>query len=460
MKALHDPTHLLASGLALVRDELQLPARFPPEVIAAAEAAVQRAPTEHIDRTSRAFVSLDPAGSTDLDQAFAFETSGRGRWLLHYAIADVGWFVAPGSPLDAEAWRRGTSQYLPDGKVPLYPPILSEQAASLLPNGDRPAIIFTVRLNNAGDASLEGVERALIRSRAKLGYETVDAADLPAGFAPFARKVQAAEAARGAARVDPPEQEVTAGANGGFALRYQPRVPAEDQNAALSLATNLAVAQLMLAHNTGLYRVMAGPDERAIARLRMTAQAYGLDWPTQATLAQFRCRLDPAEPRAAAFMLAVRRAGRGASYEGWQEGVTPWHAAVAAPYAHATAPLRRLADRHIVETALALANGRSVPESAVQAFARLPQVMAKADQLGGRIERAVVDLAEAVMLGGRIGEPFQAIVTDIDERGARIQLVDLPVVARIDSEDRSPGERLTVKLIEADPTTRTIRFSA
>ena len=107
----------------------------------------------------------------------------------------------------------------------------------------------------------------------------------------------------------------------------------------------------------------------------------------------------------------------------------PWHAAMAATYAHATAPLRRLADRYVLQAALAVANGQAVPEPVTRRrFARLPAVMAKADDHGGQIDRAVIDLAEAVMLQGREGEMFDAVVTDIDERGARIQLSDPAVI--------------------------------
>ena len=63
-------------------------------------------------------MTLDPASSTDLDQAFAIEASGSDL-LLHYAIADVAWFVEDGGPIDEEAWRRGTTTYMPGAKAGL-----------------------------------------------------------------------------------------------------------------------------------------------------------------------------------------------------------------------------------------------------------------------------------------------------------------------------------------------------
>jgi exoribonuclease R len=131
---------------------------------------------------------------------------------------------------------------------------------------------------------------------------------------------------------------------------------------------------------------------------------------------------------------------------------------MAATYAHGTAPLRRLADRYVVQATLAIANGQPVPQSTSDAFEALPKVMAKAGQMAAQIDRAVIDLAEAVMLKDRIGQPFPAIITDVDQRGARIQLTDLPVVARVDAGGALPGNAITVELTDADPLNRSISF--
>ena len=116
------------------------------------------------------------------------------------------------------------------------------------------------------------------------------------------------------------------------------------------------MADALQAAGTGLFRVMDAPEGKALRRLRHTAQAFGLQWPTETSLDAFGRTLDPTQPSDAAFMMAVRRAGGGASYVPYREGVRPWHAAMAATYAHATAPLRRLADRYVVQAALAVAN--------------------------------------------------------------------------------------------------------
>jgi exoribonuclease R len=112
----------------------------------------------------------------------------------------------------------------------------------------------------------------------------------------------------------------------------------------------------------------------------------------------------------------------------------------------------------VVLASLAVANGRAVPDDVQRAFEELPEVMTRADALGNRLDRLVLDMVEAVVMQGREGTTFEAMITDIDDRGARIQLVDVPVVARVDARGVGPGERVRVKLIEASPADRSVRF--
>jgi exoribonuclease R len=447
----------LDTGLERIREQMQVPAGFPPEVaLAAVEAARRRPDGAHVDRTDRPFLTLDPAASTDLDQAFAVERSGRDI-VLHYAIADVGFFVRPGDPLDEEAWRRGLTLYLPDQRARLYPAALSEGAASLLPDAPRPAVVLSVRIDDEGAARLDGVERAVVLSRAKLGYETVRPEDLPPEVGELARRVVAAESRRNAPRVEFPEQLLER-VDGHWRLRFVSRLDSEDDNAAMSLAANLAVADALYAASTGLFRVMGEPDDRALRRLRHSARAFGLDWPAGQSLGEFQRRLPDGDPRSAAFLIAVRRASGGASYEPYRSDTRPWHSAMAASYAHATAPLRRLADRYVLEAALAVAAGRAVPDDIAAAFAALPDVMARSEVRAGQVDAAVLDLAEAVLLAGRVGELFDAVVVDEDARGPLIQLTEPAVLARVEAHRVDPGDDVRVRLTDVDVDARRVRF--
>ncbi|MGH9139173.1 MAG: RNB domain-containing ribonuclease, partial [Acidimicrobiales bacterium] len=452
------------AGLDAIRAEFEVPGDFAPDVLAAAEQAATRTPgTEHADRTDVEYVTLDPATATDLDQAFAIEAAAGDEIILHYAIADVGFFVDPGDAIDTEAWNRGGTIYIPDAKAPLYPPVLSESAASLLPEGPRPAVVFTVRINPDGDSLLEGAERAVVRSRAKLAYEDVTSDDLPDGFAELARRIAVAEERRGAPRVDFPEQELVRTDDGdGWRLQFDARLESELHNAGMSLATNLAVADAMHAARTGLFRVMDDVSPEAVGRLRHAARAFGLEWPAAMSLAKFQRSLPRDDQRTAAFLLAVRRASGGARYEPYansaEQGAKPWHAAMAAMYAHSTAPLRRLADRYVVETALAVANGEPVPEHVEQSFAELPKVMERHDMLGNRVDNAVVELAEAVLLTGREGDLFDGVIVDENQHGPVIQIAEPAVLARVRASRVNPGDEIRVELIAADAAERSIEF--
>ncbi|MEM1332858.1 MAG: RNB domain-containing ribonuclease [Actinomycetota bacterium] len=478
-------------GFARLREDFDVPSGHPDEVLAAAEDAAARpfdvidppstsagvmpgqgpGPSrwQHVDRTDVGFVTLDPATSTDLDQAFAIERSGADL-VLRYAIADVGWFVRPGDPIDREAWRRGVTVYLPDGRAGLHPERIAEDAGSLLPGSPKPAVVFSVRVAGDGAVALDGAERAMVRSRAKLAYDSVTPADLPADFDELARRIEANETSRGAERIQWPEQEVVRNERG-CDLRFRPRNVSEQRNAAMSLATNMAVAEAMFAAGTGLFRTMPPVADRLLGRLRHTARAFGLDWPAGLSLGEFERSLDPADARTAAFQIAVRRASGGAAYTPFAEFVSedgpadggvkdgrPWHAAVAATYCHATAPLRRLADRYVVEATLAVANGRAVPDEIDAAFAELPDAMRRGDALANRVDRGAIDLAEAILLDGRVGEVFDAVVTDEDQRGVRIQICEPAVVSRTIARRVDPGDDIRVRLESVDVDERRIDF--
>ncbi|HKQ42910.1 MAG TPA: ribonuclease catalytic domain-containing protein, partial [Pseudonocardia sp.] len=130
---------------AAVRAEFALPTGFPAAVLAEAAEAAARAATGdgRVDATDIELVTIDPPGAKDLDQALGITRRGDG-FRVHYAIADLGAVVAPGGAIDAEVRKRGQTVYLPDGSVPLHPPVLSEGASSLLPDGPRAAVLWTI----------------------------------------------------------------------------------------------------------------------------------------------------------------------------------------------------------------------------------------------------------------------------------------------------------------------------
>ncbi|HTD28695.1 MAG TPA: RNB domain-containing ribonuclease, partial [Xanthomonadaceae bacterium] len=140
----------LDQGIAAIQQELKLPQEFPPDVEAAAAQAAANPRLPDLDRTDIALVTIDPPGSMDLDQAMCLERNANG-YRVYYAIADVAAFVTAGDPIDIEANRRGETLYGANSRIPLHPTVLCEGAASLLPDQLRPALLWTIDLDKAGE---------------------------------------------------------------------------------------------------------------------------------------------------------------------------------------------------------------------------------------------------------------------------------------------------------------------
>jgi exoribonuclease R len=461
--------HTKSIDFTALRRELGLPDAFPRAAQAQAEAAARETRPPGADRTDLPFVTIDPATSRDLDQAMCLFRRESGGYSVHYAIADVASFVSPGTPLESETWRRGQTVYLPDGKVPLHPTVLSEGAASLLPGEERPALVWSIDLDADGSPVATRLERARVRSRAKLDYAGVqgnaDNGTLPDPIAllpEIGRLLISRGLARGAINLPMPDQEVEPDGDG-WRLVLKPLLPAEAWNAQISLLTGCAAAQIMIEGKVGLLRTMPSPAIEAMARLRTAAVALGVPWPNGTSVGQVLASLDPSQPRAAAFVDEAAELLRGAGYTAFSGAppADPVHSAVAAPYAHVTAPLRRLADRYVSEVCLALHSGAPVPDWASEALPRLPEVMSTSDRVANAAERGAVDQVEAMVLADRVGETFPAVVLDADHSRPLGTIAVTEPVVRARCEGRLvPGTQITARLTLADVEGRHVRFAA
>jgi exoribonuclease R len=447
--------------LAALRAELKLPAAFPADVLAEASAATWQA-ADRVDATDIEFVTVDPPGSRDLDQAFQIERQGAGH-RVRYAIADVGAFVRPDGALDAEAHRRGETVYLPDGRVPLHPPVLSEGTASLLPGEDRPAVLWQLDLDADGELTAVDVRRSVVRSRAQLDYQSLQASkgEVFELLREVGERRLALERARGGVSLPVPEQQVE-GDGTAWTLTYRATLPVEDWNAQLSLLTGMAAAKLMLDAGVGLLRTMPPPAADVVATLRRSALALGVSWPSSASYPEVIRGLDGSVPAHAAVLRLASVLFRGAGYVAF-DGSLPaqrTHSAVAAPYAHATAPLRRLADRYVSECCLAACAGVAVPEWARTGLPALPRVMAEADQRAHAADRGVIDIAETLVLQHRVGEVFRGVVVEASAGRGEVQLTDPAVRGRLRGDALQLGAVVDVRVSTADVVARRVEFTA
>ena len=538
------PPAEVTRALDALRAQYEVPTAFPPEALTEAESAAsawaQDGPARLLadgarDARDLDLVTIDPLGSMDLDQAVLLErlpvrtetasatdpaaasatgTASTGHapeppiaYRVHYAIASLATFVIPGGALDTELRRRGETIYAPDAATPLHPEVLSHGAASLLEDVDRPACLWTIDLDARGEVVSARVERALVRSRARLSYGQVQAAidgegtlpssaptDLPGLLAEIGRLRLEREVARGGISMTTPEQvvEVTeaAGSAGdsesaevpgpsGYRLAYRVPVPAEQYNAQISLLTGMCAARIMVDCGVGILRTLPPARPEDYARLRRVAAALGIDWPAAQPYPELVRGLDHAVPAHAAFMDQAMSLFRGSGYLAFGTGGVgipaddeasdteeAVHSAIAARYAHVTAPLRRLVDRYGEEVCIAACAGVPVPEWVLQALPDLPGVMEQTGRRARAIGRGALTALEALVLRGHEGEVFDGVITSERDGRGELVLAEPAVVTEIragrttdDDEagasggDRLPvGERVRVRLLSTDPT--------
>jgi exoribonuclease R len=471
----------LRAGFAAIRTELALPGAYPAEALAEAELAAKSPRLPDADETALPLITLDPAASTDLDQAMHIvrrSAADGGGYRVYYAIADVAAFVTPGGALDVETHRRGETYYMPDMRIPLHPEALSEGAASLLPDQERPALLWQIDLDSSGESVNVDVRRARVRSRAKLDYIGAQAA-LDNGTAEpvleLLREVgtlrQEREADRGGLSLNVPAQSVVAEGDS-WSVVYETPLPVEGWNAQISLLTGMCAAELMMYGEIGLLRTMPDPPEFAYHRLHRVAKALKIRWPDGVPYAELIRFLDASTPANAAFLQETTTLLRGAGYTAFDGGVPEQagHSAIASEYAHVTAPLRRLADRYAGEVCVALCAGVDVPDWARSELPKLPALMEGSNRRGNAVDRECVDLVETVLLKDRVGEEFSAVVIDLNERidwdrngkpdVGVVQLTEPAVRARCDGHDLPLGQEIKVRLAEANLKTRRILFEA
>ncbi len=458
-----------------IRGEFDVPTTFPTAVLEEADRTTARGPVVPDGAPARGrrdardlpFVTIDPAGSRDLDQAY-FAERRAGGFRVAYAIADVAAFVAPGGAVDTESFERGVTVYLPDGRAPQLPNVLGEGAASLLPNEERPAVLWTIDLDESGLTAAARLERAIVRSRRAMTY--LDAQrELDQGRAAeslvLLREIGelrlALEEARGGVSLDLPTQEVVTSPSGGVDLRYDAPLPVERWNAQISILAGIEAAKIMVDAGVGILRTVPEPSATFVTRLRRTAQALHVPWPVDARWSDVVRSLDRSKPEDAAFLIQAAHALRGSGYalvDGDAQGDTaPIHAGIGSVYAQVTAPLRRLADRFANEIVLAHCAGATPPAWAQAPLSELVKTMEESTNREAQIEHAVIDAVECAVLVRHVGEHLDASVVDDNEHGVVVQIATPAVVASLPAR-LALGTRVEVIVRAVDPIGRRIEL--
>lgn len=409
---------------------LQLAVEFPPEVLEETRAWL-RAPhlddPALVDRTALPFVTIDNAHSRDLDQAVFVAREGEG-YLVAYAIADASFYVRPGSALFAEAMRRGASYYFPGFSVPMLPRELSEGLVSLNPDGPRRALLFLHHLDAQGELVSTRLERARVRSRAKLAFADVQQlVDEPAKsplagaeFEPSMRSLREVgrlrlglAARRGLVRYRREEVSIQLDGEGmAFAVMEAVRDEVELWNEQVSLMCNAEGGRLLREFDhpsvQPIYRVQGGPDpERleGLARLtRAVAQRHALPeapwvWRRDTLpLADYLAQLPRAAPgtREDRLVAALTRQAVMVNLRSEYSTEPGQHVGVGAePYARFSAPMRELVGVFLHKEAIEFLTG-SYPPPEQDELLRADVV--KIANRSRALQRKVTDLSNEVVM--------------------------------------------------------------
>ncbi|MGJ4116066.1 RNB domain-containing ribonuclease [Corynebacterium macclintockiae] len=492
-----------------IAEEFELPEHFPEDVHAEALHATDRYADQRRDLLDVPFVTIDPAGSMDLDQAVNIQDApggsgggadpagGAARWRVRYAIADVAAFVDPAGALMAESLQRGQTMYLPDEPTRLHPAELSEGSASLLPDQTRPAVVWDILLHADGEVAECTVYRALIRSVKRFDYTEVEA-DMKRGtlhpaiaqLPEVGRARQSSDLRRKAINLRLPSISVERTESDDGTERYvldiDERLEMNDFNSELSLLAGMCAGEMMVRAGVGILRTLPPAGDKEIAAFDNGARALGFDRSGR-SIGELLADIDASTPRGMALMRDAQTLLRGAGYQHFglvngnaeadaepagadgagsagsageaADAEPSIHAGIGGHYAHVTAPLRRLVDRFATEVCLAIANSQPIPEWVTANVDQVLSTMKSSGQTASAVDRACLNLTEAVVLQPWVGQNFNATVLHSDGADKAKILVEQPPI--LTTCVGGPDEASTVKvtLVIAEPAARKVRFA-
>jgi ribonuclease R len=415
---------------------------FPEEVERSAQAVVTEKEKEgwegRVDRTALHVFTIDPSDARDHDDALSVEEKGDQLWEIGIHIADVSHFVERGSPVDLEAFRRGTSVYLVDRVVPMLPHVLSSDLCSLRPGVDRAAVSLFVTLDAAGDARGHRFERTRVRSRHRLDYEQVQSVLAGEGqvdprtdenlhtLADLARALRAKRFQRGSLDFDLPEARVVLGPEGApvdilKVVQLESHRLIED----FMLLANETVARESESKRLPVpYRVHEPPSPGRMEELRWTLKTLGYSLPKRGITAkdlQKVLKRVADKPEANLVSTLVLRSLARARYSQQNLG----HFGLgASTYTHFTSPIRRYPDLLVHRVIVrALIDGQKIPADwGGEGLAQAAERSTLREQLAADAERDSVALKKAEFMERHLGEDFQGTVSSVKAFGVFVLL--------------------------------------
>ncbi len=356
----------MEASIAAILHENGITVPFPDEVLRQADACGDTVdPAEaarRMDLREKLIFTIDGDDARDFDDAVSLEPMGNGHMLLGVHIADVSHYVTPGSPLDDEAYRRGTSVYYPGHVVPMLPVALSNGICSLNPDVDRLAFSAFLEVDKDGRCHKSQFAKTVIRSKARMTYRKMNEIfdgnkERRAEYAfltetadrmhALSQAMRRRRMERGALDLDLPEAEILTDESGEpVEVSFRARGDAEKMIEEFMLAANEAVAAYMThRNNPTVYRVHESPDPEKLRVFAQFARPFGyrVDASKPSDTAQLQAVLDGAkdDPRQRALPTLLLRSLARARYDAECLG---HYGLQAKEYLHFTSPIRRYPD--------------------------------------------------------------------------------------------------------------------
>ncbi|MFC3711844.1 ribonuclease R [Sphingoaurantiacus capsulatus] len=478
-----------------------IPHRFPDEAIAEANAAAQAPLGDREDLRHLPILTIDPADARDHDDAVWAapddDAANQGGWKAVVAIADVSWFVRPGSALDREAFKRGNSVYFPDRVVPMLPEALSADACSLVANEDRGVLACHLQIAPDGKLLKWRFTRAVIRCVENIAYEDAQAAIDGTLESPHTETIlkplwgawgvlDKARGKREPLELDLPERRVQIDEQGRImSVAVRERLDAHRLIEEFMITANVAAAKALEAKRAPcMYRAHEPPSREKLAALKEYLDTFDIEMALGQVI----------QPRT--FNRLLAQVGDRPEKEQISEQVlrtqtqayyTPEHLGhfglSLGSYAHFTSPIRRYSDL-VVHRALVRAyklgeGGLSEDEAAK--MAATGEHISMTERRAMEAERDTIDRYVAAFLSERVGEVLPARITGVAAFGFFATVVGIggdglvPIstlgdeyfvfdkgTQKIEGSESgtifSPGLRLDLRLAEANPITGALRF--
>jgi ribonuclease R len=467
-----------------------IPHRFPPEVIAQAQAIAAAIPEDEMARR-RDFrrydiVTIDGETARDFDDAVWVERLDNGNYALQVHIADVSHYVRPHTPIDDEARLRGTSVYFPDRAVPMLPLELSTEICSLKPGVDRLVLSVLLEIDHAGEVVGQKCMRGVIRSAERMTYTDVNG--LLEGDAVLRERygslvprfelmrelaliLNRRRVKRGSIDFDMPEPLIEFDEFGQMTgVIRAPRNIAHRLIEEFMLAANEAVAAHL--ENLGvpmMFRIHEKPDPKRVMEFEQIAATFGyslgvgpipvrrfantqrrrdgskvrkeIEVPEEVAITSRHYQKLVAQiegkPEERILSYLMLRSLKQARYSADNRG---HFALAAASYTHFTSPIRRYPDLIVHRILSAWLDGETARELTTPEVARMAEESSESERRAADAERELVEWKKAKFMEERVGEEFGALIISTAKFGFFVELEDLFIEGLV-PVDTLPGDR-------------------